>query len=113
MSEPIFSPRHLYKQRGVGGVSEGTATAHLTHADAAHEVHEAGGQPGGEHGVTREVVHGHHLGAHRVGVKGLDLAGEHDGDDEAVDGDSLAEDDRDQVLGLDPRSLDATANNAD
>ena len=111
LSEPIFSPRHLYKQRGVGGVGEGTAATHLAHADAAHEVHEAGGQPGGKHGVAREVVDGHHLGAHGVGVEGLDLTREHDGDDETVDGDSLAEDDRDQVLGLDPRGLDATANN--
>ena len=113
LSEPIFSPCHLDKQRGVGGVSEGTAAAHLAHTDAAHEVHEAGGEPGGKHGVAREVVQGHHLGAHRVGVEGLDLAGEHDGDYEAVDGDSLAEDDGDQVLGLDPRGLDATANNTD
>ena len=30
------------------------------------------------------------------------LSGEHDGDDEAVDGDGLAEDDGDEVLRLDP-----------
>ena len=38
------------------------------------------------------------------GVKknSYELSGENDSDDEAVDGDSLAEDDGNQVLGLDP-----------
>ena len=33
--------------------------------------------------------------------EGLNLPGQDDGDDEPVDGDSLAKDDADQVLGLD------------
>ena len=37
------------------------------------------------------------------------LSGEHDGDDEPVDGDCLAEDDGDEVLRLDPGRLDAAA----
>src|SRR6266496_492643 len=43
----------------------------------------------------------------------LDLSGEHDGDDEPVDGDGLAEDDRDEVLGLDPGRLHAAPDDAD
>lgn len=35
-----------------------------------------------------------------------------DGNDEPVDGNSLTEDDRDQILGLDARGTDTTANNA-
>jgi hypothetical protein len=37
------------------------------------------------------------------------LSGEDDGDDEAVDGDGLAEDDGNQVLRLDSRRLHAAA----
>ena len=39
----------------------------------------------------------------------LNLSGEHDGNDQPVDGNSLAKDDRDQILSLDPGSLDPTA----
>ena len=37
------------------------------------------------------------------------MSREDDRNDEAVDSDGLAEDDRDQVLGLDPGGLDSTA----
>lgn len=42
-------------------------------------------------------------------MDGLDFGGEDNGHDDAVDGDDLAEDDGDQVLGSDSRSLDAGA----
>ena len=41
----------------------------------------------------------------------LNLSGEHDGNDQPVDGNSLAKDDRDQILSLDPGSLDTTTHN--
>ena len=41
----------------------------------------------------------------------FDLSSQDDGDDEAVDGDGLAEDDWDPVLGLDSRRLEAAAHN--
>lgn len=40
-----------------------------------------------------------------------DLGGEDDGHDDSVDGDDLAEDDGDQVLGSDPRRLDTGTEN--
>lgn len=42
-------------------------------------------------------------------MDGLDFGGEDNGHDDAVDGDDLAEDDGDQVLCSDSRSLDAGA----
>ncbi len=36
------------------------------------------------------------------------MSGQHDGDDETIDGDGLAEDDGNQVLGLDPGSLNTS-----
>ena len=47
---------HLDKQRRVGGVTEGAATAHLAHAEAAGNIDEAGGEASSKHGVTREPV---------------------------------------------------------
>lgn len=41
----------------------------------------------------------------------LELSGEHDGHDDAVDGDDLAEDDGDQVLGPDSWRLDTSTEN--
>ena len=41
----------------------------------------------------------------------LNLSREHNGNDQPIDGDSLAEDDRDQILSLDPGSLDPTTHN--
>ena len=38
------------------------------------------------------------------------MSRQNDSNDESIDGDSLAEDDGDQVLGLNPRRLDAAAN---
>ncbi len=42
----------------------------------------------------------------------LNLPGQHDGDDESVDGHGLAEDDGDEVLGLDPGRLNTSAQHA-
>ena len=42
----------------------------------------------------------------------LNLSGQDDSNDESIDGDGLAEDDRDQVLCLDPGGLDAAAHDA-
>ena len=41
------------------------------------------------------------------------LSGEHDGDDEPVDGDCLAENDRDQVLGFNSWGLHTSTNDAE
>ena len=43
----------------------------------------------------------------------LNLSSENNGDDEPVDGDSLTEDDTDEVLSLDPGSLDSPSDDAD
>ena len=42
----------------------------------------------------------------------LNLSRKDNGNDESIDSHSLAEDDRDEVLGLDPGCLDAAANDA-
>ena len=46
----------LDEERGVRGVGEGGAGADLPDAEAAHQVHEAGGQAGAEHQVAGEPV---------------------------------------------------------
>ena len=43
----------------------------------------------------------------------LNLSRQDDGNDEPIDGNCLAEDDRDQVLGLDPWGLHTSADNAE
>ena len=43
----------------------------------------------------------------------LNLSREDDGNDEPIDGNCLAEDDGDQVLGFDPWSLHTPTNNAE
>merc|ERR1712080_692052 len=91
--------------------SDKAAPEPLPNTDSTDQVGDAGGETSPEHGVSREPVHRLDLEVlvnHRLGEL-LDLARQDDGDDESIDGDCLAEDDGDEVLGLDPGGLDASA----
>ena len=91
-------------QRAIGGVGEGGTAAVDADGHTADEVAEANGQTSPEEGEAGVVcVGGVHLGA----LDGVNLGGEDDGHDDAVDGDDLAEDDGDEVLGADARRPDA------
>ena len=57
--------------------------------------------------ITGQVILSRNLSTY------LNLSREDDGNDEPIDGNCLAEDDGDQVLGFDPWSLHTPTNNAE
>jgi hypothetical protein len=91
-------------QGTISSIGQGSTAAVDANSHTAHQVAEADGQTGPEQGVASKVRVGReHVGALDAG----DLGGEDDGHDDTVDGDDLAEDDGDEVLGSDSGSLDA------
>jgi len=92
-------------QRRVCSIGQRSAGAVDANTDAANHVAHSHEQAAPEEGISGVVV------ASRVsGISGnlSKLGREHDAHDDAVDGDNLAEDNRDQVLGADSRRLDTT-----
>ena len=105
--------------------------SHLPHTEPADQVDQSRGDAGPEHCVAGEVIPHQDGGVPLYGLLSvgltrqgslstyyswlaksyLYLSGEDDSNDKTVDGDSLTEDDRDQVLSFDPWSLDAAAHN--
>jgi hypothetical protein len=97
---------HENVQRRIGSISQGGAAPVDADGDTAYQVAHADGDAGPEERVARVV------GVSRVrglALERVQLGGEDDGHDDAVDRDDLAEDDGDQVLGADARGLDAAA----
>jgi hypothetical protein len=91
-------------QSSVGSISQSRAAAIDANADTADEVAHANGDAGPEKREAGVV------GVGRVSVgpgDGVHLGGEDDGHDDAVDGDDLAENDGEQVLGSNSRGPDA------
>lgn len=96
----------LDEERAVGGISQCSARAVDAHGHAADEIASTNGEASpeeGEAGVVRVGV------GQDVIADVADFGREDDGHDDAVDGDDLAEDNADQVLGADTRCLDAGA----
>ncbi len=93
-------------QGGIGSIRQRGAAPVDADGDAAHQVAHADCDARPEEGKARVVAVG------RVGglaLDGVQLAREDDGHDDAVDGDDLAEDDGDEVLGADARGADTAA----
>jgi hypothetical protein len=98
-----------YAQRGVGSIGKGGAATVDTNRYTANEVAHADGQTCPEESKSGEVVG---ASVQSLGVGDVcHLGGEDDGHDDAVDGDDLAEDDGDEVLGADARRLDTSTDN--
>mmetsp|Transcript_137259 Transcript_137259/g.347732 ORF Transcript_137259/g.347732 Transcript_137259/m.347732 type:complete len:276 (-) Transcript_137259:17-844(-) len=110
-----LNDEHLDEHFGPLCISESTAAARDADADATEEVREADGEANAEHAPT--CHHGLRLPALKIRSDledqgALDLIRHDDRHDDAVDGNSLAEDDADQILGTDAGGLDTTANDA-
>jgi len=93
-------------QSGVSSIRKGGTASVDTDGDTADEVAHADRDTRPEEGESGVVAVG------RVRVRAFDwvqLGGEHDGHDDAVDGDDLAENDGDKILSADARRLDAAA----
>jgi len=101
----------IYSQGWVRSIGQGGTTSVDAHADAADEVAETDGEASPEQGVAGEDVRGR-VELLNVGEL-VQLGGEDDGHDDAVDGHDLAEDDGDQVLGPYPGRLDTSADDRD
>jgi hypothetical protein len=93
-------------QRRVRSVSQSSAGAVDANTDAANQVAHAHERTAPEEGVSSVVVASRVCG---IAADLSELGREHDAHDDAVDGDDLAENNRDQVLGADARRLDTTA----
>jgi hypothetical protein len=92
-------------QRRVRSIGQRSARAVDTNTDTANQVAHADESAAPEKGVSSVVV------ASRVCSVAANLSQfgrEHDAHDDAVDGDDLAENNRDQVLGADSWRLDTT-----
>ena len=86
-------------------MSEGSSRADDAHTEAADEVREANDQADGEDAVAGELSHLVRPDT-VVDVTHADFIYHDDCDDETVDGDGLAENNRDEVLGHDTLHLD-------
>jgi hypothetical protein len=93
-------------QRRVRGVGQRSAGAVDANTDAANQVAHAHKRAAPEEGVSSVVVASRVCG---IAADLSELGREHDAHDDAVDGDDLAENNRDQVLGADAWRLDTTA----
>lgn len=98
--------QNLDEEARIGGIRQCGAGAVDADTDAADEVAHADGDAAPEEGVAGVEVG---AGVELVLGDELDLGAEDDGHDDAVDGDDLAEDDADQVLGPDPWRLHPAA----
>jgi hypothetical protein len=99
-----LNDKNLDEKSSVGSISQSRAAAIDANADTADEVAHANGDAGPEKREAGVV------GVGRVSVgpgDGVHLGGEDDGHDDAVDGDDLAENDGEQVLGSNSRGPDA------
>jgi hypothetical protein len=93
-------------QSGIRRVGQGHAAPVDADRHAADEIAHADRDPGPEQRESRVRIRRRvHVGGGHV----LELGGEDNGHDDAVDGHHFAEDDGDEVLGADPRRLDAAA----
>ena len=104
-----FNNQDLHEQRGIGGISESGTGAHDTDRETAEEIAKADGEAGAKHDIASKKVFRLCCLADDRWIVRFDVVEHHNGDDDAVDGDGLAEDDRHQVLSTDPRRLHTTA----
>ena len=96
-------------QSGISSIGQSGATSVDSNRDTANQVAHADCETSPEQRVASEVVG---AGVELLSIRDrLHLGGEDDGHDDAVDGHDFAEDDRDQVLGSYPGSLDTTTDN--
>jgi hypothetical protein len=93
-------------QRRVCSVGQRSAGAVDANTDAANQVAHAHKRAAPEKGISGVVVASRVCG---IAANLSELGREHDAHDHAVDGDDLAENNRDQVLGADSWRLDTTA----
>jgi hypothetical protein len=93
-------------QRRVRSVGQRSAGAVDANTDTANQVAHAHKRTAPEEGVSGVVVASRVRG---IAANLSKLGREHDAHDNAVDGDNLAENNRDQVLGADSWRLDTTA----
>lgn len=104
----------LDEQRSVGGIRESSSRTHDSDSNTTEKVNQADGQTGSKDEVAGEpvgVLDGRIVqGSFHLEL--FQLAGENNGCDQTVDGDSFAENDRNQVLGLDAGSLNTATNDA-
>lgn len=95
-------------QAGISSIRQCRTAAIDAHTDTANQIAHPHRDARPEQRVAGIVVAGR---VYVVRGDGFELRGEDDGHDDAVDGDNLAEDDRDKVLGSYSGGFDATANN--
>lgn len=101
----------IYLQRWVRSVSKSCTTSVDAYADTADQVAHSDGQSGPEQCVSGEDVG---CGEDLLNVVNLvELRGEDDGHDDAVNGDDLTENDGNQVLRSYPWCLDAATDDRD
>lgn len=95
-------------QRSISSICQSGTTAVDADADTADQVAHADGDTGPEQSIAGVVgIAGVEVGAGH----GVHLGGEDDGHDDAVDGDDLAENNGEQVLGSDSRGADTRTEN--
>jgi hypothetical protein len=98
----------MYSQRWIRSVGKSCTTSVDAYADTANQVAHSDGQSSPEQRVSGEDVGSSEDLLDVVNL--VELRGEDDGHDDAVDGDDLAENDGDQVLRSYPRCLDTSTN---
>lgn len=96
-------------QSRVRSISQGRTATIDAYRDTANQVAHAHGNARPEQRIASIVVA---RGKQVLGVgDGIELRGEDDSHDDAIDGDDFAEDNGDQILGSYPGRLDAAADN--
>jgi hypothetical protein len=103
---PFQIGRHI--QSGISSIGQRSAASVDADSHTTDQVAHADSDTGPEERVTRVVAVGGICG---LTLERVDLGGEDDGHDDAVDGDDFAEDDGDEVLGANPRGPHASAEN--
>mmetsp|Transcript_116888 Transcript_116888/g.203416 ORF Transcript_116888/g.203416 Transcript_116888/m.203416 type:complete len:230 (+) Transcript_116888:258-947(+) len=101
--------QNLDEQRAILSISQSTAAANDTHRHTTSHVAHANSNSSSQHSVACRLQLGNLHGSKAIGV--LELRIQDDGDDDTVDGHSLAKDDADQVLASDLRGTDGSTSN--
>lgn len=103
-----FHDENLDEQSRVGRICQSSTGTHNSDSDTTEQINQTDGQASTEHYITGEpvVVPDVLVGHNRSPGEAFQHTGQDDSRDQTVNGNSLAEDNRDQILGLDTGSYD-------
>lgn len=105
-----LNDENLDEKCRISSVRQSCSGSDLTYAETTDQIDNTSGEAGAKHGIAREPISVDDGVSSRGRGVGLDLTRQDDGNDQSVDGDSLAENDWNQIFRLDSWSFDTAAN---